>query len=312
MKTIGSYFLQGLLVAFTVFSCEKEFIPDTIDLEEELVLEAYIEGGDRPTPPLVILTRSVPFFQELDAGQLSQLFVHDAEIRVSNGSKEVILQEICLNDLNEQQKILFRQITGRTVESNDLDFCLYTDLSFQIMGQLGESYDLVINSGIHHLEASTTIPDTIGLANLRFDLPPGEPSDTLRRLLCRINDPEDPENYYRYFTGVNGSSLLAPTNSVIDDNFFNGQSFEFPLPKAEPADADFGSADFGLFTVGDTVEIKWASIDRSHYDFWSSLEFAVSNQGPFSTYTRVNSNVSGGLGFWGGLSAKYYQLVVEQ
>ncbi|MDP4819730.1 MAG: DUF4249 domain-containing protein, partial [Saprospiraceae bacterium] len=61
---------------------------------------------------------------------------------------------------------------------------------------------------------------------------------------------------------------------------------------------------------GDTVVVKWANIDQVQYDFWSSLESAVSNQGPFSTYTRVNSNVNGGLGVWGGLSARYYTIVV--
>jgi hypothetical protein len=298
------------LLGLMNWGCEKEFIPDTVELEEMLVVEGYIEAGDRPTPPLVILTRSVPFFQELNAGELNSLFVHDAEIWVESEGQKVGLQEICLSELSPDQRELLQQLTGLEIANNQLNVCLYTDLSFRMTGKIGGTYRLQINSGIHALTATTTIPDSVGLSNLRFDQPPGEPSDTLRRLLCRINDPGDIQNYYRYFTGINNQGLVSPSNSTIEDDFFDGRSFEFPLPKAEPPNADFDPETFGLYRLGDTVVVKWANIDQVQYDFWSSLESAVSNQGPFSTYTRVNSNVSGGLGVWGGLSARYYTIVV--
>lgn len=302
----------AIIFSISLVSCEKEFIPDTVNLEEELVVEAYIEAGDRPTPPIVMLTRSVPFFRELEADQLNGLFVHDAEIVVKTDDQRVYLQEICLNELTDSQRDILRQVTGQTIGNSELNICLYTDLSFQMIGKIGSSYELEIVSGSHHLSAQTTIPDTVGLEYIRFDQLPGEPSDTLRRMLCRINDPEKQENFYRYFTGINGGGLISPSNSVIDDNFFNGQSFEFPLPKAESPNTDFDPLSSGFYTVGDTVVLKWACIDKTHFDFWNTLEFAASNQGPFSTYTRVSSNVSGGLGFWGGLAAKYYTIIVEE
>ncbi|MEL6924369.1 MAG: DUF4249 family protein [Bacteroidota bacterium] len=54
-----------------------------------------------------------------------------------------------------------------------------------------------------------------------------------------------------------------------------------------------------------------ANIDAAHFDFWSTLEFNAVNQGPFSAYTRIASNVEGGLGIWGGYSVSFYTVVVE-
>ncbi|MBK8777276.1 MAG: hypothetical protein IPO25_07635 [Saprospiraceae bacterium] len=32
--------------------------------------------------------------------------------------------------------------------------------------------------------------------------------------------------------------------------------------------------------------------------FWNTLEFNKGSQGPFSSYTTINSNIIGGLGIW--------------
>ena len=47
------------------------------------------------------------------------------------------------------------------------------------------------------------------------------------------------------------------------------------------------------------------------YRNWNTLEFSNANQGPFASYTRLESNINGGLGIWGGLSVSYYTRVVE-
>jgi len=59
-------YILSLVLFVGLFSCETQFIPDISEFEEEIVVEGYIEAGDRPTPPYVILTRSSPFFSELN------------------------------------------------------------------------------------------------------------------------------------------------------------------------------------------------------------------------------------------------------
>ncbi|MBL7830024.1 MAG: DUF4249 family protein, partial [Saprospiraceae bacterium] len=144
-----------------------------------------------------------------------------------------------------------------------------------------------------------------------FEQPPGEPSDTLRRLLCYISDPAGSDNYYRYFTSVNDGAYSAGRNSVTDDKFFDGLRFKFPLARRNAPDEEFDPVTFGLFRIGEKASIKWVNMDKDHFDYWNTLEFNRSNQGPFSSYTRVKTNINGGLGIWGGYNVNYYNLIVK-
>ena len=105
---------------------------------------------------------------------------------------------------------------------------------------------------------------------------------------------------------------MAPFSSVIDDRFFDGKEFEFPLTKAEPLNEDIDPAEYGYFAVGDTVTLKWSTIDQEHFDFWNTLEFNRVNQGPFSSYTKVDFNIEGGIGIWGGYSSSFYKMVARE
>ncbi len=312
MRTPGLKAVIGCFVlSLWIVSCETPFQPEISgSAAGGIVVEGYIEGGARPTPPFVILTRSYSFFDSLGLNELQEGFVHGATVKVSDGTREQVLQELCLSDLNEQQKTLLAGFLGFDPDSVAYDFCAYLDLTFSMLGVEGRTYQLHIDVGEEVLEATTTIPEHVGLDSLFFEPPPGQPNDTLARLKCLIDDPGDRENYYRYQTRINDQPFVTPSGSVVDDRFFNGQSFEFPLAKAEPPGTEFDPATFGLYRVGDRVELKWINIDRAHFDFWNTLEFNAANQGPFSSYTRILSNVEGGQGIWGGLSASYYSLEV--
>lgn len=301
-----------LALAALLAACEKEFVPDTPPGAEQLVVEGYIEAGDRPTPPYVILTRNVPFFTEFKANELSDLFVHDARVQVSDGTQTVDLTELCLAELTPEQRELAATFLGFEADSVGFNFCAYVDLSGRLTGQEGKTYTLLVEAEGRTLRATTTTPLRAELDSLRFLPPPGEPNDTLAQLRCVLADPPGVVNYYRYMTSINGGSFLAGLNSVFEDRLFDGERFEFPLPKSEPRGAEFDPATFGLYRLGDTVTIKWATIDKTHYDFWNTLEFNASNQGPFSSYTRIASNVEGGLGIWGGLTAAYYTRLVDR
>jgi hypothetical protein len=111
---------------------------------------------------------------------------------------------------------------------------------------------------------------------------------------------------------VGEEPLIASLGSVVNDELFDGQTFEFPLAKAEPRAMDFDPTSLGLFRRGTETTIKWITIDESQFQFGNTLEFSLANQGPFSSCTRVTSNVEGGLGIWGGISATYYELLVPE
>lgn len=305
--------LTGLacLLLLVAAACEEAFTPPEIDEPLQLVVEGYIEAGEQPTPPYVLLTRSLPFFSTIGQDELDDIFVHDAVITVSDGEQTVALTELCLQSLTPEQRALAAEFLGIAVDSIAFNFCAYIDLSFRMIGQQGRHYDLRIEAEGKTLTARTYIPPLVPLDSLWFVAPPGEPIDTLAQLQVILDDPAGP-NHYRYFTGVNGGALRRPPNSVFNDDFFDGQRFRFPLAEAEADTADFNLSTYGYFERGDTATIKWMSIDEPSFDFWSTLEFARTNQGPFSSYTRVAHTISGGLGIWTGVAATYYTLRVPE
>jgi len=303
--------VSSILLALLFWSCEEEFIPPVIDVEEQIVIEGYIEGGDRPTPPYVFLTRSFAFFSELSQEDLNNAFVRDAEVTVSDGTTTVELTELCLEDVPEEFRAQAADLLGVDIDSLGINFCVYLDLSLQMLGQEGRTYELQVKADGKELSATTTIPFAVPLDSLYFTPPPGEPNDTLAQLRVFLSDPPGVPNFYRYFTQEGNGPFQRPFGSVTDDLLFEGQNFELPLAKAEPLDGEFYQETFGLFRVGTDVTIKWMTIDQEHFSFWNTLEFSRANQGPFSSYTRVDHNIEGGLGIWGGIAARYYDLTVE-
>ena len=304
------------IMLLTFISCEKEFTPDILVDPEEIVVEGYIEAGDIALPPYVLLTRSIPFFSTISAEQLSSLFVHDAIVKISDGTDTIELEEVCWDDFDEQfQELLVQILEQLGIVQGELppvNFCVYLDTQLAMLGEIGKTYSLSVDTGEEQLEAVTSIPTHVPLDSLFFVEPAGQVPDSLKELRVIINDPVGQADYYRYFTSINFSPFLAPMQSVADDQFFDGQTFEFPLAKADPPSED-GIPDeyFGLYTVGDTLLLRWCNLDEAHHDFWNTLEFNAINQGPFSSYTIVDSNVEGGLGVWGGYSVSYYTMIVE-
>jgi len=305
----------NILISFVAISiflsgCIEDYTPEPLDNNQAYVVEGFIEAGDGSAPAYVLITESIPFISTVDLTSFNSLFVNDAKVTVNDGVNTVELTELCLDELPPEVKEIAAQVLGFDPDSTLLNICAYVDILDQLDRKIGGKYDLNIEFEDNIITASTTIPDFIPLTDLRWDQPPGEPSDTLARLWVTIDDIEDEANYYRYFTEENNTGFVAPFSSVTDDALFDGADVEFPLNKAESRDTEFDANSFGLYTRGDTIRIKWMNIDEAHYDFWNTLEFSRNNSGPFSAFNRVTSNVDGALGVWGGYAVGFYEDVV--
>ncbi len=308
------YILRFSLVValyLSLFSCEREFVPEIADAPPEIVVEGYIEAGVDAQATFITITKTLPFFQEIDQNAFDKLYVNDAKVTVTEGDRTWDLIEFCWDDLPDAIRQQVLSLSGIDADSIPFNACVYVDPTFQLIGEYGKKYDLKIEVEDKVLTSSTTIPFHTPIDSLiQIDLP----VDSLaqwKEVNGFISDPEDQEDYYRYFTGVNSPIVRPPINSVVNDPFFNGQSFQFPLAKAEPRDSMIEFDLYGLYQVGDTVTIRWANLDAAHYEFWNTFEFNAVNQGPFSSYTRVASNIEGGLGIWGGYSFSEYQIIVK-
>ncbi len=310
---MARYLFSFLLLSGIILlaSCETEYIPSTIESQQEIVVEGYIEVGQGSNPTYVILTKSIPFISSIAADKFNELFVKNASVTVFDGDKTVFLPEICLSQVPEEFRAEVYNVLGINPDSVKSDICVYADILAQIKKEHGRKYDLKVVVDGKVLTASTTVPMYVGLDTFRWDDPPGVPRDSLAQLLVTINDPAGVHNYYRYFTATSRTPRLTPPfNSVVDDAIFDGKNFEFPLQRAQRRGIKFNPNTFGLFHRKDSVWVKWCNIDKAHYDFWRTRDFSANSGGPFSSYTRISTNVNGGLGIWGGYAVGNYKLFV--
>ena len=302
-----------LIAIATTFltGCETDITLDLPDPDEEFVVEGFIENGGAP---FVLLTKNQSFFGGFDLNALDEYFVHNAVITVSRGTQVATLTEICLHDLPVQFQQFMADELGVTTDEDDVypNVCFYIDTNFQspaIIGEEGKTYHLRIEAEGKVLTAKTHIPYVTPLDSVwwRFK----NESDTLTRLMVRMNDPDTVGNFIRYYTQRNSENMIPGFNSVFDDLLINGKVFDVPVDRGQRRDDDFDIETYGYFNLGDTVTIRWSGIDKYVYDFYRTLEQEMGQEGPFAVPTVIRSNIVGGLGVWAGYAAFEETIVME-
>ena len=315
MKTQKIYW-SFLLIICTVASvllftaCEKEIDLNIKSNPNEIIVEGHIEND---LPPYVILTKSISLYDNININNLSNFFVHDARIVVSSDTDSVELVEYnsaLLQLLPDSIAIAIAAQFGIQIDNADdfPDVSIYTvaldDSSF--VGEIGKKYNLRIEVNNKLITASTTIPQPVFFDSLWLEPHPNAAfADSFFQVYGWLKDPPAFGNYYRYFTKADNEPFLISTQSVFDDNFFNGKGFEIFIPKGKPigsSSADFDFDTDGYWNIQDSVcTIKLCMLDQAHYNFWRTLEANRSSIGnPFGSFVIVKSNINGGSGIWGG------------
>lgn len=293
-------------------ACETEYFPSTDIYEKQLTVESYLELSNETVPPFCILTSSIPYTSGLDTGVINNIYVRGAQVSVEYNNQKVILQEFCLSQLQEPfRSELIRQF-GFDPDSVQTDFCAYLDIAREIVLQPGDFYTLEIVFNGDTTRSIAQMPLYNNIDSFWFEKPPGRNNnDTFAQLYCIISDNPLVADYYRYYTAGQGERLIPDLNSVTDDVFFDGKSFEFSLFKARGLDEEFDD-NTGLFRRGDTIRVKWCNIPKEHFQFWNSLEASRTRQGPFSSYVRIEGNIPGALGIFGTQHCRTYTLIVPK
>jgi hypothetical protein len=276
-----------ILALLTRCSTEPEF--KLKEYESRLVIDGWIEQGEFPR---VILSNSASYFSIVDSTVIRNLVETKAKVTVSNGVQEEVL----------------------TLKRDNRYFPPYVYQGTELRGEVGMTYTLTIELRGEKYTAVTTIPQPPAFNELWFQTIEGK--DSLGYIYGRLTDDPAIENYYRTFTQrKNKDQRYVPVYlSTVGDQSFNGKPFIFSLLRGP--DSFTNVIDDLYFKKGDTVNIKFCSIDRGHFDFWRTLErelYVVGN--PFaSSGNEILSNIDNGtaLGVWGGYGVTYYTFVVKE
>lgn len=300
----------SIMLVFGFWSCEEEIQPKDTNLSPDLVIESYIELSSDALPVYAIVSKSLGFYSSYTTESLAKTFVKGAKVNVVDGSDTTSLQEICLSNLSPEAKREVAAALGINADSITIDICIYVDIFGRIKPQVGKTYQLIVEADAKKVTSKTSIPKLVSLDSIWFDKTPGKALDSFRQMFCIIADNPSERDFYRYFIQQGDNPFRPNLQSVTDDVFFDGQKFKFTLQNVVDDNAEFDETT-GYFKLGDTISIKWCNIDQSHYDFWNTLEVSRTRQGPFANYVRIDHNIEGGLGIFGGYHCGYYKVVVK-
>jgi len=286
-----------LLTGMLFIGCEKNINFDLNEAPATLVVDANIENN---LPPIVVLTKSLDYFSSVNPSIIQNLFVHDAEVTISNGIKTHRLKEYA------------QPMDG------GYNFYMYSidtaNMATAFNGELNTTYTLKISSEGKQYEATTQIPTLAKqIDSLWWKKAPFQDDTSKVIVMIKATDPPGLGNYVRYFTKKNSEQFLPGRNSVFDDQVIDGTTYELQL---DPG-IDFNNKvpqDSNFFKRGDTVTLKLCNIDKASYKFWSTWEFAYQSIGnPFAQPNKVLGNVSNGaLGAFYGYAAVYRTLVIPK
>lgn len=279
-----------LLLAVFAVSCEKEIDIELPPVEQKIVCDGGISVGE---PAEVTITWSAGYFDPIDSASLINYVITDATVTVFNGTVTDTLVGVL--DFNRPIPFVFRGAT--------------------VLGQVGVTYVLTVVVDGKTVTSTTTIPNPVPLDSVWFK--PEIPGDSLGFAWAHMTDPVGFGNGYRWYTKrINEDPVfMAPYGSTFDDNFIEGESFDFaysrPVAPGSTA-AEDNDGRRGYFITGDTIVVKFCAIGEAEAAFFRTYEIEVSNNGnPFASPGVIESNVEGGLGIFCGYSPTYDTIICQ-
>lgn len=284
-KVIPIIIFTSLLAA-----CQKEIDIELPDVEQRIVVDGGIYVG---RPAEVTLTWSAGYFDPIDSASLANFVITTATVTVTNGTTTDTLQ--LTFDPNLPIPLVWR--------------------GGNIIGQVGGTYTLTVVSGGKTVTSTTTIPAPIPLDSVWFKVE--IPGDSLGFAWAHMTDPSGYGNGYRWFTKRlhKDNRFLAPYGSTFDDDFIEGESFDFAYNRpSEPNSTATDDNDNrrGYFVVGDTVVVQFCAIGTAEVDFFRSFEMELGNNGnPFASPGVVEHNIEGGLGIFCGYAPTYDTIICQ-
>jgi len=265
MKKLTTHILSLILVLMTAFlvSCEKVIDINLNEAEPRLVVEGGIILNNGPFA--VRLTTSGDFFTGEGIG-----YVSDATVQI-NGS-------------DGQSETLANTGNGIYITKNTV-------------ANPGIEYSININYNNKVYSGSDTLPEQIDIINLDYsasDIGTGGPNNDKEEydgyfdVFCSFKDPVEKRNFYMIQIKINGDDIEGRRKyNLLSDEHVNGQTVNYPF--------------FGIgANYNDTISIILSAVGPATYDYFRTLNDAVSQGGmgstPYNPISNINNNA---LGYFG-------------
>lgn len=257
-------YIKYLAIVLVLYSCRKDVTPKLPEYQQKLVIDGSIETGQ---PAIVFLSLSVPYFSTFDYSAPEKAFVKGALVVVSDGTISDTLKEVD--------------------PSNGF---LY--VGFKLFGVRGKTYKIKVHYAGKTYETETSLLAPPKIDSLYFK---PERDDSLGFMWQKFSEPIGSGDSYRWFAKRLGRDRFyaAPFNSVFNDKFIDGKTFEFGYdrgPQPNQLQQNREDPERGFYKRGDTVVVKFCKIGAFEYSFWETYyQNKSSNGNPFSAPANIKN-----------------------
>ena len=180
-----------------------------------------------------------------------------------------------------------------------------TYYSHTLAGTVDTEYAIEVIVDGQVFAGSDFLPPAVPIDSLDYEIDdftrPGS-DEIVYNILLTLSDPVETENYYRIVTYVNGELVYGGFSPyrVLDDELINGLTFTLTIRGTEAL-------------LGDTVVVELQSIGFNTYEYFSTLNDALSDGGLGSTpYNPITNLDNGALGYFGAYSVTRGAIVIEE
>jgi hypothetical protein len=294
-------------------SCTKEVKIDIPGYEEKVVIDGRIETG---MPPIVLISKTQDIYSPTTLDAFLNSFQSGAVVTVSDGTTTVVLDEICSDNLPPGTEAMAAALFGiPEAELANYHLCAYSSFNTAIFGQVGKTYSLKVVLNGETFTSVTQIVNPTPL-NSVFWVQDPDANPGYGYSWANLSDPVGQYDAYLWevkrINLVNGATkdpnFKTTFSPVINDEFFNGQTFNFYYENPFTWDDDtIASKDKGYYKQGDSVVIKFSKMDADVYEFLEKKYMQLQTAGnPFASPTTIPTNIQGGaLGLWAGYSPSF-------
>lgn len=242
---------------------------------------------------------------EIDLNDANPQIVVEAELFTGINDFKVKLSYTSSFFKDEEQDAVESAIVSLTKEGGFSQEALYEGDGLYVIEDYeageNESYTLSVDIDGVNYSSSASTPPPAKLDSIAAVFSPGMfgQEDGFLVFLYWKDDAEF-DNFYRAIYSLNGEEQRSREDVFIfDDTFTDGNQTEIPLFVR-------------TFESGDTVDIKFLSVDPKAYDYFLTLNTIIGNGQPSAAPANPNSNFSNGaLGYFAVYNGDEKRLIVQ-